>query len=151
MQIAGYFITYKRLCIVLENDKPEVDKQIRLFLNMLAKCVKKFTGDSNTFFDIEDIEKVIFTDADLLGEVLKEYQAIDDYLVRLITGRPVNIPYYDPYLERLKIITHAADFCSVADYLGAESPVLVKLIERDCIVNYITGASIKNLKLNEGI
>jgi hypothetical protein len=131
MEIAGYLITYKRLCIVLRHEKPDAEKLMKIFSDVLTNTVTTQTRDTKPPLDIKNPGKLIPDDADLFNPILKAYQAIDYYLVRLITGRPVDIPYYDPYLERLKIVTHAAEFCSVADYLGAKGPVLVKRYHRE--------------------
>ncbi|MDP9047175.1 MAG: hypothetical protein M3N14_03505 [Bacteroidota bacterium] len=138
MEIAGYLITYKRLCLVLRHEKADAEKLTKLFPIVLTDSVTAWARDTKPLLDIKSPEKATADDADLFDPILTPYPAIDNYLVWLITGRTVDIPYYDPYLERLKIVTHAAEFCSAGDYLGAEGPVLVTLISSDQAIRVIT-------------
>jgi hypothetical protein len=47
------------------------------------------------------------------------------WLAKLITGRTVEMVYYDPWLARIKDFIHHHPFCSVIDYAGGVGPVMI--------------------------
>lgn len=49
----------------------------------------------------------------------------DKNLELLLTGRKVNKTYHDPNLIRLKILLKQTKYCSIIDYSGGISPVMV--------------------------
>ncbi len=54
-----------------------------------------------------------------------EQQLFDKNLVLLLTGRKVNKAYHDPNLLRWKALLKQTRYCSIIDYSGGKSPVLV--------------------------
>lgn len=54
-----------------------------------------------------------------------EQQLFDKNLVLLLTGRKVNKAYHDPNLLRWKALLKQTKYCSIIDYSGGKSPVLV--------------------------
>jgi hypothetical protein len=67
---------------------------------------------------------------DLFEKLFEEFPLHDEDMVRLLTGRPVVSPYYDPNLERLKESVRNDPFCSTLDYEGGRSAVLVRVMSK---------------------
>ena len=125
MNIAGYLITDRRVCLVLEIDKTEPDYALDLFYEKVKKEIKyrlekrKHFEQHNDKAELNEYLKFLFT----------RYKPNSDFLVKLITGRKVELPYHNAHLERLKEKIHDYDFCSAVDYSGGVGPVMVKLIK----------------------
>lgn len=56
---------------------------------------------------------------------------MSQYVVKLITGRKIKLPYHDPRLARLEERIRNYNFCSAIDYSGAISPVETKLLNEE--------------------
>ena len=125
MNIAGYLVTDRRVCLVLEIDKTEPDYVLHLFYEKVKKEIKHRLEKKKYFEHYTDKTE----EAEYLKFLFTRYKPGDDFLVRLITGRKVELPYYNAHLERLKEKIHDYDFCSVIDYSGGVGPVMVKLIK----------------------
>jgi hypothetical protein len=129
--IIGYLITNRRVCLVLETDKGNMDKMLTLFYEGLKRAVQQYHDrlialDMRTYNSKGEIKK-----EGLFASMFVQRPLVNDYLIRLITGREVNLPYYNPHLARLKDRLHNYNFCSVIDYSGAKGPVIVKLLEKE--------------------
>jgi hypothetical protein len=57
------------------------------------------------------------------------YPLKNNHLIQLITGKKVELPYFDRELENLKFMIAHHTFCSAIDYSGALGPVDVTLLE----------------------
>jgi hypothetical protein len=133
MNIAGYLITKRRVCLVLEIDKEDINRTLMMFYDCVKKEIHQYrewirsmevtTNDKSKLITIDESTANLFT----------RYPLVNDQLVKLITGRQVNLRYYDPHLERLKDRLHNYNFCSAKDYSGAQGPVIVKLLSRDVV------------------
>lgn len=134
MNIAGYLITKKRVCLVLEIDSADINQMLLMFYESVRKEIKQYRDRHRnmilkTNYSHEQVENSgSFTD------LFIQYPGVSDHLVKLITGQQDNLEYYNPHLARLKDWIHNYNFCSARDYSGARSPVIVKLPgrEKDC-------------------
>jgi hypothetical protein len=115
LEIAGYLITRRRVCLVLKIEYVHVNKMLQHFYE---KMRKKILHQEHL---IKEIHSPLFI----------KYPLQNENLVLLITGRQVSLPYYSPHLERLKSRIHNYNFCSALDYSGAKGPVVVSLLNAD--------------------
>lgn len=128
--IHGYLITGSSIFLVAKTDHrsfEEVIERIELHIALLLKKYdNKFSNSiSKTDFmlDIEDIFQTVHQPLFKI-KPLQNY-----YLIKLITGIKIEIPYLDPELEYLKLLIKNHPFCSSVDYSGAIGPVEVTLLE----------------------
>ncbi|WP_158992510.1 hypothetical protein [Mucilaginibacter sp. L196] len=116
LNIAGYLINNTRLHLVLKINKADIHRMLNLFYDSVGREVSKYRSTIK-HIDFETAEKQLFI----------RHSTVNDSLVRLITGKQVDLGYYDPQLARLKDNINSSDFCSAIDYTGAIGPVIVKL------------------------
>ncbi|MEN2399208.1 hypothetical protein GKZ90_0005435 [Flavobacterium sp. MC2016-06] len=128
--INGYLITTNNLYLVAKSNEKLLDAilnklehQINHLLKLDHKAIhkKKFNidfiiDDEETFYEIQE-------------PLFKIYPLKDDYLITLITGKKVTLPYFDRRLEDLKSMIQNHPFCSAIDYSGAIGPVYMTLLE----------------------
>lgn len=115
MIIVGYLITEQKLYLVLRMEPATIHEAFRKFYEKVSAAIR---------WHLEDAERTYKTDTNLF----ERRPLLDTYLIRLLTGRKMSLPYYDPYLERLKAKLRHYNFCSVIDYAGGEGPVAVSLL-----------------------
>jgi hypothetical protein len=113
LTIHGYLITKDKVYLVAKTVKEpiiEILDKIEIHLCfLLQEHTKSYYAFQKPFF--------------------KTYPLKNDYLVQLITGKKVELPYHDRELEELKFIIKHSSFCSCIDYSGALGPVDVTLLE----------------------
>lgn len=128
--INGYLITTKSLFLVAKIEHrsfQEIMERMELHIALLLKKYdSKFTGSIFKVDFLSDIENIFQTVHQPLFKI-KPLQ--NHYLIKLITGRKIDIPYLDPELEYLKRLIKNHPFCSSIDYSGALGPVEVTLLE----------------------
>ncbi|KQX09909.1 hypothetical protein [Flavobacterium sp. Root420] len=122
--INGYLITSKNLYLVAKTDKKRFDEMLHKIEHHINLLLKFLTPEKNKY------EIDFYIDQDDNYSIIHEplftvYPFKNDYLIRLITGKKVVLPYYNPELESLKSIVQHHPFCSVIDYSGAIGPVTV--------------------------
>jgi len=128
LKIAGYLITQRRVCLVLEAAPDQVNHLLQAFYKQLRKEIHQHT---HRIRNLEtDLHKEEETSGAEKHTTLFIRSPLQNYmLIRLITGRPVTLPYYSPHLERLKEKVNHYNFCSAIDYSGAKGPVVVKVLK----------------------
>ncbi|WP_289659379.1 hypothetical protein [Flavobacterium panacagri] len=124
--INGYLITNQNLYLIVQtNEKTieviikKIEAQIILLLKFNPQKIKE-KPDKIAF--IADDESVFYP---AWKTLFKSYPLENDYLVKLITGKKVTLPYFDQNLESIKTIIHNQAFCSSINYLGGIGPVEV--------------------------
>ena len=123
-------ITEKRVCLVLEIQRNEINSMLAKFYDSVLKEIKKLRQQNeNVDLRTENNEAVIRT-GNFSTHLFTQYPLIDSYLVQLITGKQIYSNYYNPQLEKLKKYIHNYNFCSAIDYSGAKGPVMVKLLHK---------------------
>jgi hypothetical protein len=130
MIICGYLITRRSVSLVLKMDEPEINRTLDVFYDRLKKEIKKLRDPGRIAEWNEDHENRVEAEQVFIS-LFKRHPLIDERLIKLLTGRPFELPYYDPQLARLKDIISHERFCSVLDYAGGESPVIVQLLFKD--------------------
>ena len=128
--IAGYLISNRRLCLVLKIEQKKTGQMLQIFYARVRDEIRKHldTMDRPRLKSFLESEQVSF--GDIAEGLFKEYELKNKPLIKLITGRKVELPYYDPQLKRLKDHIKDYPFCSAIDYLGGEGPVLVKVMRK---------------------
>lgn len=128
--INGYLITDQNLYLIIKTNEKSIDtiiKKIELQTILLLKInPKELKENKYEISFITDDENIIYTPHKSLFKI---YPLQDEYLIKLITGKKITLPYYDRNLEDLKLMIHNHPFCSAIDYLGAIGPVHVTLLE----------------------
>lgn len=123
VKVAGYLITGKRLVIVWKIVKGEPERIFHFFETRLRAEIRKM----KKYLEEEQRQESGMPEIDLHEKLFEKHLLYRDHLVEIITGQPVDLPYYDPQLARLKAYLHHENFCSVLDYTGAKSPVIVDI------------------------
>jgi hypothetical protein len=123
-KLSGYMISQKRVFLVLKLQQDDLHSKMLMFnQHLLAEIRKQLVFISSQVPEM--------TAQDLLQPDLKklfrQYILKDQSLIRLLTGERVELPYYDPKLERLKHQVNSNPFCSVIDYSGAKGPVVIHI------------------------
>ncbi len=135
LTIVGYLITNRRICLVLETDKGDMENMLVMLYEGLKRAVQQYHDRLRnlglTTYDNKQQEEK----NELFTDMFIQRPLVNDYLIRLITGRHVDLPYYNPHLARLKDRLHNYNFCSAIDYSGARGPVIVKLLDSDADSN----------------
>ena len=126
--INGYLITSQNLFLAAKTDTKKFDETLHKIEHHIHLVLKHpnpernkyeadfFIGQEDSYYAVQDS---FFT----------VYPLKNDYLTRLITGKKVLLPYFNPELERLKLMVQQHSFCSVIDYSGGIGPVDVTLLE----------------------
>lgn len=128
MQIVGYLITERRLFLVLEIQRHDIKDMLQLFYLIVKKeILEDRERHQNLRWGNEEEDRLV--EAEKAKDLFRQYFMINDDLVKLITGRPVDLPYYSPHLARLKAMIHNYNFCSAVDYSGAIGPVFIKFLQ----------------------
>jgi hypothetical protein len=129
LHIVGYLITKRRVCLVLKIIEADLTKILDVFFEKVGKLIRQHQEHvrSQNFktYEKENIIQI----ARLFKDLFIQIPLINAHLIKLITGRPVVLPYYNPHLARLKDRIHNYNFCSAIDYSGAKGPVVVTLLE----------------------
>lgn len=120
MSVAGYLITGTRVCLVLERTHTDINKALWLFFDCVRKEIRRYREQGNNKSKLIPIDESA-------ANLFTKYPLVNNHLIRLLTGRPVKLRYYDPHLARLKDKLRNSSFCSLKDYKGAHGPVIVKV------------------------
>ena len=122
LKIIGYLITAEKVSLLVgcttvrwNEIKPVFYEQTAARITALLKQ-NKSDQLSNWENEISDEQ---------INGLYEEFPFTNQYLILLLTGRKVDLPYYNEELAQLKDQMDGYDFCSAIDYSGAEGPVLV--------------------------
>lgn len=127
--IVGYLITDRRVCLVLYTEQ----KRVRRMLDQFYRCVH---DEIHRSLEMADTAERGYFFSEITGfenehgKLFTEYELRDIYLIRLLTGRKANVLYPDARVLRLKERLRNYPFCSVINYKGGESPVLVRVLKK---------------------
>lgn len=128
--INGYLMTAKSLYLVAKTPEKSIENvlnKIEDYIHLLLKNDNQTLKNKNFNIDfILDPEDVFF---EIQEPLFKVSPLKNDYLLPLITGKKIELPYHDRRLEALKRLIHHHPFCSAIDYAGAIGPVQVTLLK----------------------
>lgn len=118
--IKGYLITNKKVALIFICE----DEYVHSFLFTLNGQVKKSVHNylQKEKRKVHHKKEDLKTD-ELLHDIFHEEQLINDWIIKLIKGQEVKLPYNNPHLNRLKRYIESSNFCSSVDYSGAVGPV----------------------------
>lgn len=117
--IKGYLIKKKQLFLIAESKKHSIEYIFNVFAKQVFKGIHIYERRMNR--DKEEFEEhYIFKD------LFIKCRLYNPYIIKLLTGKKVQLCYYNSYLARLKIEIHYSNYCSVIDYSGAIGPVIVQ-------------------------
>ncbi|MFT5891227.1 MAG: hypothetical protein ACI9Y7_001328 [Dokdonia sp.] len=125
IKIKGYLITRSHLCLVIKSHKHSIHHILTVLSEQIASGVYAYL---KLMYEEDDEEKVIYLHDQY--SMFTKHTLQNRYLIQLITGKDVKLPYYSPKLARLKSLTHNYNYCSVPDYTGAKGPVTVYIPEK---------------------
>lgn len=127
IKITGYLISSTRVCLALYHRK---DFDISM-LDTFYKTVKAGIWKHNRHDPIKKPESSAAESAIEKNKKLFEILPFtSEYIILLITGRQVHLPYYNPLLARVEKNIQHNNFCSAIDYSGAKGPVDVCLLQK---------------------
>ncbi|MEO6176892.1 MAG: hypothetical protein ABIP27_17195 [Flavobacterium circumlabens] len=128
--VNGYLITAKSVYLVVKTPEKSIENmlsKIENHIHLLLKNENQTLKNKNFNIDfILDNEDVFF---EIQEPLFKVSPLKNDDLISLITGKKIELPYYDRRLEALKKLIHHHPFCSAIDYSGAIGPVYVTLLK----------------------
>jgi len=125
MDLVGYLITGKKVYLVVFIKPSKLGAMLSVFFTELKQRLDDWKREQKhkaTLFHNSTTTLVLPASAEALF-VRRPFS--DPYLLSLITGHEVDLPYYDPQLERLKDRIKAERFCSAVDYSGGKGPVVL--------------------------
>ena len=124
MHLVGYLLTKDSVCIVLQMEQAQTDKMLMIFYEKVQDAIRK---------RLDIVKRTV----QIHLHPFEQQPLWNEQLIRLLTGRKPDLPYYDPRLARIKKWLEQYSFCSVIDYTGAEGPVIVRLLDGDPkVTNY---------------
>ncbi|GEM_PF-5391198 len=121
LTVAGYLITERRVCLILEGLPEEVDRQIDIFCCHVWEEIKCRLKERRNYFELLELEENAH-----FRTLFEKTTLINQELIQLLIGRELKYRYNISTVERMKATLSASEFCSVIDYSGAEGPVFVK-------------------------
>ncbi|KQC01771.1 hypothetical protein [Pedobacter sp. Hv1] len=124
----GYLITNSSVYLLIKIEEEKLDEMLTaiyeyLKMEVTAHHVEVKQLDLDGHYHIDNYRTEM-----LLLHLFEIYALYDEDLIKLMTGKSINLPYTSPTIEKLKKKVHTAQYCSAIDYTGAKSPVIVQLI-----------------------
>jgi hypothetical protein len=126
--IAGYLISERRLCLILRINHLKVRKMLDLLYTKVSALIIKCLETIDRAHLKVLMAELNISIQDFSENIFKENKLRNDRLLRLLTGRSVELPYYDPQLQRLKNRLDNYPFSSLPNYHGGVSPVHVYVV-----------------------
>ncbi|AXG69249.1 hypothetical protein KORDIASMS9_01469 [Kordia sp. SMS9] len=117
--IIGYLITNRRVFLIGSSETTSFQKILQYFYEQVAVGIINYKNMMHHYHKEAHIE------LEHVDKLFTEYPFYNEYIRRLITGKTVELPYYDPHLERLETYINGYNYCSALDYEGGKSPVIV--------------------------
>ena len=117
--ILGYLITNRRVFLIGSSETRPFQKILQHFYKQVALGIIAYKNRMRQYNN----EYILAPEA--TQKLFKEFPFYNDHIRQLITGKEVELPYYDPHLARLKNYIYHSNYCSASDYHGKKSPVIV--------------------------
>ncbi|MEM6719517.1 MAG: hypothetical protein AAF611_09395 [Bacteroidota bacterium] len=118
-KVIGYLITSRRVFLIGSSETTPFQKILQHFYRQVALGILNYKNRTRHYHEEPYIELEHYE------PLFLEYPFYNMYIRKLITGRDVELPYYDPHLARLKDYIQNYNYCSALDYEGGKSPVIV--------------------------
>src|SRR3569833_2223976 len=128
--LAGYLLTDRRVFLVIYPKGSDTESMLFSFYESVRRTTRHFiNGSKYAGQQTADQRDHVLVD-ELLKHPFHRQYCINDHLERLVTGRRVNLPYYSPYLDILKMKVRQAVFCSAIEYHGGEGPGIIEKLRK---------------------
>lgn len=122
--IVGYLINPDEVYLIMHCNHRERETIVDLFKITLYREITHFLNYIINQKPGENVLRESLQNATIDKERLFTCYPINNwYLVKLLTGQNIELPYYDPRLAMLKAQIRHNNFCSVIDYSGTDGPV----------------------------
>ncbi|WP_394775616.1 hypothetical protein [Flavobacterium sp.] len=122
--VNGYLITKNSLYLIATSHEKSIDsalQKLEMHITFLLKInPQKLKKNKYEIAFVVDDEDVFYA---VRGALFEIHPLKNNYLISLLTGKKVTLPYFNPELENLKSMIKNHPFCSVIDYSGAIGPV----------------------------
>ncbi len=136
IKITGYLVSSTKLCLVLYRQKDVEMSMLDNFYKIVRGCIWKHRHQYA--YMQSGLSETVSTEKN--KKLFESLPFTSEYVVLLITGRSVPLPYYNPLLARLEKTIRNNNFCSAIDYAGAKGPVEVCLLQKfETPFNYSVG------------
>jgi hypothetical protein len=123
LRIRGYLITNDRLYMVWFIQPDLVNRMLMIFYEKLRREIHRFLEKQRQSGICLTHEAEMIASDESFEDLFEKYPFHNHYLMQLICGEKIELPYYDPNLEKAKRDIQGAEFCSAIDYSGAIGPV----------------------------
>ncbi|MEP2935608.1 MAG: hypothetical protein ABJM06_07805 [Gilvibacter sp.] len=121
LEVVGYMMSTTKIRVILDRKNSELQHGLELFSSLVEEALTQYHHQQRGLLSQHEKLSPAYTKSNLF-----RVTAFDNFrLARLITGRPVNPPYEDPYVQRLKRYVNHSDYSSAVDYSGEIGPVNV--------------------------
>ncbi len=123
--ILGYLITNRRVCLIVEIERNNMERVLEDFNSFIAKEIHLALHENSDVYVMDALDGI--SEGKLMGALFTAYPFYNNDLMRLLTGRVPNYDYYNPHLEKMRDHLRNYNFSSALDYTGAKSTVKVTL------------------------
>ncbi len=117
--IKGYLLTKKRLCLIVINESHSIKHILNVFAKEVAKDIYTYENSFGKYMKVLE-------GSNTFKELFIQYPLYNQYIIKLITGKKIILPYKNPHVTRLEKMIHDYNYCSAIDYSGAIGPVIVQ-------------------------
>ena len=121
IKITGYLITRSHVCLIMISHKHDIHHILTVLSEQIEAGVYAYLK-----LDKEEEKLVYLHDK---YHMFTKHTLQNRYLIQLLIGKDVVLPYYSPKLKRLQALTHDYNYCSVMNYKGVQGPVEVSIKE----------------------
>ncbi len=119
--VTGYLITNRRVFLIGLSETTSFQKILNYFYKKVALGILNYKHTMQHYHEAPHMKH------EHSDKLFSEYPFYNIYIRRLITGKTVELPYYDPHLARLETYINGYNYCSALDYEGGKSPVIVTI------------------------
>ena len=119
INIHGYLIMESNMILYVE-ESIEYPVVLELFYDCFNATFKAYLDEKE-----QNGEMINLNFYHAMTSFFIEQELYDKNLELVLTGRKVIKPYHDPSFLKLKAISKQTKYCSILDYSGGKSPVLI--------------------------
>ena len=119
IKIKGYLITRRRLFLIAKKEKHSWDHILKVFSDQVTWGIYAYEKLKRGCGNDEEPDWV------LPKKPFKSCPFNNPYIAKLLTGKQIHLAYYNPHIVRLEDQINNYNFCSIIDYKGGKSPVIV--------------------------
>lgn len=118
LRITGYFITGRRLFLILKCIEDESSSPLEGFYKQVRQQLRNRWQEFLYYKEVDAGNRDV--------EIFREDNTVNEVLVKLITGEKVRLDYYSPGVAKLKNYIQNYKYSSALDYSGGKGPVILE-------------------------